>query len=95
MWDVAGSAETFGIPGSGSTTMGVASPTVGRNTERTLAPIHCLPGGRDALRDGSPSTGEESEATDVVVYSTVVSMGRQSKQRFSLQGSRVWTFCFG
>ena len=38
VWDVAGSAETSGTPGSGSTTMGVASPTMGGNIERTVGP---------------------------------------------------------
>ena len=91
VWDVAGSAETGGTPGSGSTTMGVASPTMGGNIERTFGTMHCLPVGRGASRGGCPSTGE-SAATPVVVSSTVsstvVSMGLQAKQGVSLQGSR-------
>ena len=89
VWVVEFKAGTCGIPGSGSTTMGVASPTVGSDTERTLASIYCLPVARHALRDGSPSTvvgtGEESAATGVVVPSTAVSMGLKSNQRVSLQ----------
>ena len=41
VWDVAGSAETGGTPGSGSTTMGVASPTRGGNMEGTFGTLHC------------------------------------------------------
>ena len=38
VWDVACSAKTGDTPGSRSTTMGVASPTMGGNIERTVGP---------------------------------------------------------
>ena len=51
VWDVAGSAETGGTPGSGSTTMGVASPTMGGDIEGSVDTLQCLPaGGGGSLR---------------------------------------------
>ena len=89
MWDVAGSAETGGTPGSGSTTMGVDSPTMGGNSEGTVDTLPCLPaGGGGSLRGnrgrvrltlGASSSTWGSAVTVVevssTVSSTVVSMG--------------------
>ena len=72
VWDVAGSAETDGTPGSGSTTMGVASPTMGGNSEGTDSTLDCLPAGGGGSLWGSAITVVEVSST---VSSTVVSMG--------------------
>ena len=66
--------------------MGVASPTMGGNIERTVGTMHYLPVGRG----GSPSTGESAATVVVVSFtasSTVASMGLPDKQRVVTSGS--------